>query len=197
MLLSPLHKITLVLAFAAFSIVVYAKDKHKKSAPPPQDQIRVVAHVDLPGDIIVRFIPTQHYRRDYLYAQHQSGKTMTLLDITNVDHPAVLAEMSDPSGSSDSIVSATGNAALVAASNQPAQLLGSPQTFRILNFADPLHPLIQQEFRDVTAMARDDKRGLIFLANSEGVWILQQQFALSPEDAKLQQEILHSIYDTP
>lgn len=186
-----------VFGLALFSVVVYAKGKHKKPEPLPQDQIQVVAHINLPGDTIVRFIPTQHYRRDYLYAEHQSGRTVTLLDITNVDHPAVLAEMSDPSGSSDSIVSATGNAALVAANNQAAQALSSPQTFRILNFADPLHPVVQQEFRNVTAMTRDDRRGLIFLANSEGVWILQQQYALSPEDAKLQQSILHSIFDTP
>jgi hypothetical protein len=196
-LLSPLHKITLVLGLTLFSVVAFAKDKHKKPEPLPQDQIQVVAHINLPGDTIVRFIPTQHYRRDYLYAEHQSGRTVTLVDITNVDHPAVLAEMSDPSGSSDSIVSATGNAALVAANSQPVQAVSSHQTFRILNFADPLHPVVQQEFKNVTAMARDDKRGLIFLANFEGVWILQQQYALSPEDTKLQQEILHSIYDTP
>ncbi len=34
------------------------------------------------------------------------------------------------------------------------------------------------------AMATDDKRGLIFLANPQGVWILQQQYATDPQSEK-------------
>ena len=33
-------------------------------------------------------------------------------------------------------------------------------------------------------MERDDKRGLMFLANAQGVWILQQQYAMDPEAVK-------------
>jgi hypothetical protein len=53
-----------------------------------------------------------------------------------------------------------------------------------MSFADPLHPSVKQEFQDVTAMATDDKRGLIFLANSQGVWILQQRYAMDPQFEK-------------
>lgn len=168
----------------ASAAALYAKTKHSKPEPTPQDQIQVVAHIPTTGEAIVRFLTTQHYRRDYLYAERQSGKTVTLIDITNINRPAVLAEMSDPAGLSDGLVAVTGNAALVATANHQTEAPPSPQTFRILSYANPLHPTVQQEFAGVTATARDDKRGLIFLANSEGVWILQQQFAMDPEFEK-------------
>ena len=66
----------------------------------------------------------------------------------------------------------------------------------VRGFADPLHPTVKQEFEGVTAMAQDDKRGLIFLANDAGIWILRQHYALSPEDEAFQKEIEHTIYDT-
>jgi hypothetical protein len=54
------------------------------------------------------------------------------------------------------------------------------QTFRIMSFADPAHPASKQEFLDVSAVLRDGNRGLIFLANPQGIWILQEKLALDP-----------------
>jgi hypothetical protein len=175
-------KAVIILGFVS-ATALYAKNKHPKPEPAPQDQIQVVARIPVTGGLIVRFLTTQHYRRDYLYAEHQSGKTVTLIDITNISRPAVLAEMSDPAGLSDGLVAVTGNAALVATVNHQTET-SSPQTFRILSFANPLHLTVQQEFDGVTATSRDDKRGLIFLANADGIWILQQQFAMDPEFEK-------------
>ena len=161
-----------------------SKDKHAK--PPAQDQIQVVGHVPFAGDGIARFLTTQHYRRNYLYAEHQSAHTVTLIDVTDIAHPAVLSEVSDPDGAAGSLTAVTGNAALVAtaATRQTTATIPASRTFRILSFADPQHPAVQQEFQGVTAMARDDKRGLIYLANSDGIWILQQRFAPDPEAEK-------------
>ncbi|MFZ0589166.1 MAG: hypothetical protein WAM39_01665 [Bryobacteraceae bacterium] len=177
--------VVLILGLALSAAGLYAKNKHPKPEPPAQDHIQVAAHIPVTGGTIVRFLTTQHYRRNYLYAEHESGKTVTLIDITNISRPAVLAEMSDPTGLSGGLVAVTGNAVLVATANhQTEEASPSPQTFRILSFADPLHPTVQQEFHGVTATARDDQRGLIFLANSDGIWILQQQFAMDPEFEK-------------
>jgi hypothetical protein len=159
------------------------KDKHPKAQPnAPQDQITVVAHLPLTGGAVTRFLTTEHYRRDYLYAEHESGKAVTLIDVTRFSQPAVLADMTYPTGGRDNLVAVTGNAALVAAatSNAMSPQPLTPQTFRIMSFTDPLHPAVMQEFTGVTAMTRDDKRGLIFLANAEGVWILQEKYAADP-----------------
>ena len=192
----PSFYLAAVLLLSSSSL--YSKDKHPKTtAAAPPDGIEVVAHLPLTGGAITSFLETQHYRRDYLYAEHESGKAVSLIDVTSASQPALLADMAFPSGASANLVAVAGNAALVSAQGQSVPNAVTPQTFRIMSFDDPLHPTVKQEFDHVTAISRDDKRGLIFLANDSGVWILRQQFAVDPEQAKLQQEIERSIYDTP
>lgn len=155
----------------------------KNQADAPQDQIEVVAHLPLTDGPITRFLTTEHYRRDYLYAEHAPGQAVTLIDVTRVNQPSVLADVSYGNTGAAEMVAVTGNAALVASGANGAPET-SAQTFRIMSFADPLHPTVKQQFDGVTAIARDDKRGLIFLANPQGVWILQQQYAMDPQYEK-------------
>ena len=41
-----------------------------------------------------------------------------------------------------------------------------------------------REFTGVTAITRDEHRGLVFLADGSGIWILQQKLAMDPEVEK-------------
>lgn len=162
-----------------------AKDKHRKKQDDiPQDAIEVVAHVPLAGDRVTHFIETQHYRRDYLYAEHANGKSVTLIDVTHPEKPALLSEADFPARSSDSLVAVTGNAALVAVNTNSQPNAIEPRTYRIMSFADPAHPAVKQELDGVTAVASDDKRELIFLANGDGLWILHRRYAMDPEYVK-------------
>jgi hypothetical protein len=171
------------LTLVAFS--AFGKDKHPKNSDAvAQDEINVVAHLPLTGGPVRGFLETQHYRRNYLYAEHESGKTVSLIDITSAAKPALLADMAFPAGGSDNLVAVAGNAALVSSQTQSAQAVVSPQNFRIMSFADPLHPTVKQQFDNVTAISRDKKRGLIFLANDSGIWILQRRYAQDPEAEK-------------
>jgi hypothetical protein len=43
---------------------------------------------------------------------------------------------------------------------------------------------VAQEFKGITAISQDARPGLIFLANPDGIWILQQHFAEDPEIEK-------------
>ena len=168
-----------------------AKDKKSKK-PPPQDAIEVVAHISLTGGPVSRFLATDHYSSHYLYAEHDAGANVTLIDVTRPNKPAVLAEVAYPAASgSDSLVVVSGTAALVASTGGPQS--AAPQTIRILDFSDPQHPKVAREFNGVTAINRDDRRGLIFLANAEGVWILHQNRAEDPEVEKAYAH--HVIYD--
>ena len=60
----------------------------------------------------------------------------------------------------------------------------SPQTIRIMDLSDAQNPKVAREFTGVTALSRDDPRGLIFVANADGIWILKQHFAQDPEVQK-------------
>jgi len=181
-------RFTAVLGLALL-ISLSAKDKKPKS--PPQDSIEVVAHIPLTTGPVLRFLPTEHYSSRYLYAEHGAGASVTLIDITQPNRPAVLAEVPYPSAGTDSLVVVSGTAALTTSSATPQA--AAPQTIRILDFSDPQHPKVMREFVGVTAINRDDRRGLIFVANPEGVWILRQNRAEDPEVEKAYAH--HVLYD--
>jgi hypothetical protein len=177
--------VTALLGASLLAAPVYAKDKKAKpAAKAPQDSIEVVGHIPATGSPVARFLTTQHYSSYYLYAEHESGQGVTMIDVTQANRPNVLADMPTAlPGGSDSLSVVAGTAALVTsapgASGTPAA-----QTLRIMDFSDPQHPKVTREFSGVTATNRDDRRGLIFIANSDGIWILQQHLAEDPEVEK-------------
>jgi hypothetical protein len=177
---------TLVAGVIAMPLVVQARDKKvKPAAKDPQDAIEVVGHIASTSGPVTRFLATQHYSSYYLYAEHGTGNNVTLIDVTRTSRPAVLADVSYPSGGgSDSLVVVAGTAALVSEAQGSSTPSAVTQTFRIMDFSDPQHPKVAREFTGVTAMSRDERRGLIFVANSEGIWILHQSLAEDPEVEK-------------
>jgi hypothetical protein len=179
-----MRNLILLIAF----VPLFAKDRKPKT--PPQDAIEVVAHITLTTGPVRRFLTTDHYSSHYLYAEHDTGSSVTLIDITHPSLPAVVADLAYPARA-DSLVVVSGTAALVTntAASQPA----APQTIRILDFSDPQHPKVSREFTGVTAISRDDRRGLIFLANAEGVWLLHQNRVDDLEVEKAYAR--HVIYD--
>jgi hypothetical protein len=160
-----------------------SKAAQDKSA---QDKIEVVGHITLSGSNggpVTRFLTTQHYSRSYLYVERAGTKAVTLIDVTKADQPSVIAEVAYPSGGSrDGLVSVAGTEALVA--QEGPRVASMPESMSIMDFTDVEHPKVVREFTGVTAVARDDRRGLIFLANSDGVWILRQQLAEDPAMVK-------------
>jgi hypothetical protein len=155
--------------------------KNKKALADPKDQIEVVGHIPLTGGAVNRFISTQHYSSHYLYAEHPDGK-LTLIDVTNSSQPAVLADVAyAPDGGYGSLSAVVGTVALVSSQPAAAAVATAPRTIKIMDLSDPKNPKVAREFAGVTAVAKDGGRGLIFLANPEGVWILRQHFAEDPE----------------
>lgn len=180
-----LHPFTLAFILViTCAAILQSKDRSKRQPKTDQDQIEVVAHIPLADASVTRFLETRHYRREYLYAEHASEKAVTLIDVTKVEQPAVLADMPLPAGGAERLQAVTGDVALVATTNAGESTPSIAQTFRIMSFADPVHPAIKQVFENVTAIGRDDERGLIFLANRDGVWILRQHYAMDPEYVK-------------
>lgn len=153
--------------------------KDKKPQADPKDAIQVIGHIPLTGGPVTRFFTTRHYSNSYLYAEHETGGNVTLVDVSKASKPKLLAEVAygDAAGQGLSLVA--GTAALVASDVSPAPA-AVPQSIKIMDFSDAAHPKVAREFTGVTAMSRDDRRGLIFLANADGIWILEQQLAEDP-----------------
>jgi len=171
-----------------------AKSKtHKKDTVQPQDSIQVVGHIPPTNHPVTGFVCTQHYSSYYLYAEHEAGKDITLIDVTKTGSPLVLADVPYAGqGGSEALVAVAGTAALV--SNEVSDPPPAPaQSLKIMDFSDPQHPKVAREFNGVTAVGRDNQRGLVFVANAEGIWILQQHLA---EDPEVEAEYAHHVlYD--
>jgi hypothetical protein len=163
-----------------------AKDKKPKTPPPaPKDEIQVLGHILLTDGPVKRFFATQHYSSFYLYAEHETGGKVTLIDVTKTNDPVVLAEVAYmPNAGSGSLSIVAGTAALVSSESVASTTAQPAQTIRIMDFSDPKNPKVAREFTGVTAMSRDAGRGLIFLANGDGIWILHQHLAEDPEEDK-------------
>jgi hypothetical protein len=168
-------------ALLIFSAAAGAADR--KSEPVsngPQDKIEVVGHIPLNGDPVEGLISTQHYSDHYLYVERQSGNTATLIDVTGVARPVILADVPyAPPGDPGKLLAAAGTSALVT-DDRPSPVL-KPRTVRIMDFSNPASPKVVREFAGITALSGDPSRGLVFLANPDGIWILHQSFALDPE----------------
>jgi hypothetical protein len=185
----------LAVVLLALSTALQGKNKKIKAVPKePQDEIQVVGHISLTNGPVRRFLSTRHYSGSYLYAEYDAGKSVTLIDVTKVTQPSVLADVAYPSnGGSGSLFAVAGTAALVTEEQRAGAPVSQPQTIRIMDFSDPRNPTVAREFSGVTAISRDEGRGLIFLANPEGIWILHQTFAEDPEVEKAYAH--HVLYD--
>jgi hypothetical protein len=186
------YKTGLIAAVAVMSTLstVTAKNKPPKPATTP-DQIEILANLPMTGGPIVRFTATRHYNHSYLYIEHASH-SLTLVDVTDARHPLVIANLDLPATGSGTVLTAAGDAALISSatinSGNPTPDPTGGKTVTIVSFADRAHPQTVRQFNKVTCTTMDDNRGLVFLANDEGLWILHRNPA---EDPEIQERYAH------
>jgi hypothetical protein len=169
-----------------------ASNERRGKGQGAQDKIEVVGHIALGGGNgpVTRLLTTQHYNRSYLYVERAGAKGVELIDVTKANQPSVIANVPYPAaGAREELVSVAGTSALV--TQQLPRAASTPESMQIMDFADVEHPKVVREFTGVTAVAKDDRRGLIFLANSDGLWILRQQLAEDPAMAKAYEDYVN------
>ncbi len=166
-----------IMNWGSIAIGLFALAASAVAAQPEQDQIQVVGHIVLGNGPVTRLMATEHYGKCYLYAEHAGNRTVSVIDVSENGQPKVVSEFGFPANGRDDLIAVAGTEAVVA--DQPVRA-PAPQTVKVMDVRDPEHPTVQREFDSVTAISRDNQRGLIFLANGDGVWILRQQLAEDP-----------------
>jgi hypothetical protein len=136
------------------------------------DSIAVVGHMELARGPVVNLVTAVHWRRNFLYIEHGAEGAVTIVDVSNPAEPKASGEFVPPAGSAPfHLDEVTGTAAMFTGAATPhAQ---APQTVVIMNFEDPAHPRIEREFSHVSCLIKDAARGLIYLTNEEGLWVLR------------------------
>ena len=145
---------------------------------PTEVPAKVIAHLPLqeaPGsEMLLQSKGDKHY----LYVQKASKQGFTVIDVTK---PAVPSLVSRGAGSNDATAGKLEMAgpdvglAEIPDKNSKGVIRNTDyptETVKILDLSDPAHPKVLQTFVGVTSILQDPGRGLIYLANSDGLWIL-------------------------
>lgn len=151
-----------------------AKHRDPNSPEPPA---AVIAHLPMPGAAATQLILAERGPKHYLYIEQSSKEGFAVVDVTAPNQPNVVKREAWPDQASTGTLQMIGpGLALAQTSNdaapEPASRTG---TVMLLDLSDPANPRTIQTFPGVTSTVADGARGLVYLANNEGLWILRQK----------------------
>jgi hypothetical protein len=164
---------TLMVLALAISCQLQAKDH--KTAPSKGPEI--VGHIALNAAMTQQmFTRRDNKGRLYLYSLSAAGQAVSVIDITDAAHPAVISQVAyaGPTGAGN--VQTLGmNTEMVEVPDQAAAPANAPpaKNITLVDVSNLAAPHVTLRFAGVTAVARDDSRSLLFIANNEGIWVVR------------------------
>lgn len=156
-------------------ILALATGALAKKPNKPTQPASVIAHVTLEGAVASQMYLQAQGDKRYLYIDQGTNQGYTVVDITKATQPNILKHVTSGKlqvvGSDLALAEAPDQSKTVARSHTPTE------SVTVLDTSDPANPKTIQTFQGVTSVLQDSGRGLIFLTNNEGLWILQQTVA--------------------
>jgi len=152
---------------------MFAKPKAKKAVV---SNLGVIAHLELDGGTATRMFLMEKNGKDYLYVGGGASSGVCILDVTKPAAPRKLEKFAGAGGAQTADFQLVGDTLAVTsrtgeASASSSDLAGRSVT--IVNTTDPANPQPIQTFSGVTSVVADNARGLIYLSNGEGLWVVQ------------------------
>ena len=166
--------LALLACFVAISPSASAKHGAVKPAVQPA---AVIAHLALPGASVSQLVLQEYDGKQYLYVGEVSKQGFAIVDVTKPDQPNVIKSEAWPNHASTGKLQMV-NARLALAEapeTATAEAISSTETLKVLDLSDPANPRTVLTFSGVTSTLADDARSLVYLTNSEGLWILKHQ----------------------
>jgi len=145
---------------------------------PTEVPAKVIAHLPLQEASGSEMLLQNKGDKQYLYVQKASKQGFTVVDVTKPRLPSLVnrsAPSSDATAGKLEIVGPDVGLAEVPDKNSKGVIRSTDnptETVKILDLSDPAHPKVLQTFTGVTSILQDPGRGLIYLANNDGLWIL-------------------------
>jgi len=159
----------------------------------------VLAHLPLATPAGNHMVMERQGTKRYLYIEQASKAGYTILEVTQAEFPSFVTRQA-PSNANDpaaakaetaaqdaNVPEAPDSASKTAIRSAPE----APETVKLMDLSDPEKPTTLQTFTNVTSFLADGGRGIIYLTNDEGLWVLkfkrehvQQVKKLPPCDLK-------------
>lgn len=160
-----------------FSVAASRANAKHRDPNPPEPPAAVIAHLPMPGAAATQLILAERGPKHYLYIEQSSKQGFAVVDVTTPNQPNVLKREAWPNQAPTGTWQMIGQGlALAQTSNEerpePDSRTG---TVTLLDLSDPANPRTLQTFSGVTSTLADGARGLVYLTNAEGLWILRQK----------------------
>jgi hypothetical protein len=164
----------LLAIFVAISPGASAKHRVAKPALEPAS---VIAHLPLTGASVSQLMLQQHGSKQYLYVEQASKEGFAIVDVTKPEQPNVIRSESWPNEASTGKLQMVGGRLGLAEASETAatETVSRTETLKVLDLSDPANPRTILTFSGVTSTLADDARNLVYITNSEGLWILKHQ----------------------
>lgn len=142
---------------------------------------RVLAHLPLPTPAGSQMVLERRGEKRYLFIQQAEKLSYIVVEVTQAEFPSFVNRQA-PSNANDSAAGQHETAgpdvdvpeAPDAASKTSIRSSQSvPDTLKLLDVSDPEHTTTLQTFKNVASMLADGGRGIIYLTNDEGLWVLK------------------------
>jgi hypothetical protein len=171
------HLAPVIMGLSAAAVLISAPGAFANNKPT-EVPAKVIAHLplkDAPGS---EMLLQNKGDKQYLYVQKASKQGFTVIDVSKPVSPSLVnhsAQSSDATAGKLEIVGPDVGLAEVPDKNSKGVIRNSEsptETVKILDLSDPAHPKVLQTFTGVTGILQDPNRGLIYLTNNDGLWIL-------------------------
>ena len=167
-----------VLLSVLFAVVGLATAKDQPPPKPTEVPATVIAHLPLPQATGNQMLLQKENGKNYLYVQQASKQGFMIVDVTKPEKPDLLKRTAAPNqATAGNLEMVSPDVAIAEAPEKTPNTLTSTnhptETVRILDLSDPRNPKTLQEFNGVSSLLPDGNKGLIYLTNNEGLWILR------------------------
>jgi len=162
---------------AFFAVITPGASAKHRAAKPALQPASVIAHLALPGAAVSQLDLQQHGNKQYLYVERASKEGFAIVDVTKPDQPNVIKREAWPNQASAGKLQMVNARLALAEAPDPAtaETIPSTETLTVLDLSDPANPRTILTFSGVTSTLADDARSLVYITNSEGLWILKHQ----------------------
>jgi len=168
---------TAVAALAFFLAMAPGASAKHRASNAAQQPATIIAHLPLTGASVSQLVLQQRGSKQYLYLEQASKDGFAIVDVTRPEQPNVLRSEAWPNeASTGKLQMVAGRLALSEAPDSAStETISRTETLKVLDLSDPVNPRTILTFSGVTSTLADDARNLVYVTNSDGLWILKDQ----------------------
>ena len=167
-----------ILAVFLFLGAPYATAQN--SGGTAEEVVKVVGHLPLEGMHVNQMFVLQRGQSYFLYLHRPAKESLALADVSEPTKPLLLSRnalkasagirLEPPAGGS--VLALTDQPEANSARLTPASAPLPTETVQLVDLSDPSGPKVLKTFHGVTSLYPEDGRKLVYLVDSEGLWIL-------------------------